>query len=344
MAAMKQLAGPRKQSAKERKAGKPLDFSATPEELAELAEYNRNDVLMTVEIVDRVGLLPPAEQTIWELDQLINERGVHVDVSLLEAGLCIAEEAERELCTQLAELTSGVVTTPKQVPRIRKWLAEQGCALSNLRKGTVADALLEPGLSGPARQLLQLRQGGAGAATTKLPTLRRWTDDRGEPRIRHAYRYHGASSGRFTSLGCQLHNLRKPELEDVRGAIAAVATGSLAEMRRRGFERPLEAVGQIARATIIARPGSRLFIADLNGIEARGAAYVCGDNRVLEQWRTFDRSGRPEDEPYYITGIQTFKQPPAKARKTGKIGDLAFQYQGGVRRLSSYHRGLRDQR
>ena len=31
---MKRLAGPRRQSAKERKAGKPLDFTATPEEIA----------------------------------------------------------------------------------------------------------------------------------------------------------------------------------------------------------------------------------------------------------------------------------------------------------------------
>ena len=185
-------------------------------------------------------------------------------------------------------------------------------------------------MSGPARQLLELRQGGAGAAASKFPTLRRWTDANGEPRIRYAYRYHGASSGRFTSLGCQLHNLRKPELEDVGGAIAAVATGSLAEMRRRGFERPLEAVGQIVRAAIIPKPGTRLFIADLSGIEARKAAYVCGAVRELEQWREFDRSGRPEDEPYYITGIATFRQPPATARKAGKTGALAFQYQGGV--------------
>ena len=50
----------------------------------------------------------------------------------------------------------------------------------------------------------------------------------------------------------------------------------------------------------------------------------------LAQWRTFDRTGRPEDEPYYIAGIATFGQPPAIARKAGKTGHLAFQYQGGT--------------
>src|SRR5262249_48261084 len=79
-----------------------------------------------------------------------------------------------------------------------------------------------------------------------------------------------------------------------------------------------------------AAPGKRLFIADLSGIEARGAAHICGATAELEQWRTFDRTNQPEDEPYYRTGITTFAQPPANARKAGKTGALAFQYQGGI--------------
>ena len=120
---MKRLAGPRRQSAKERKAGAPLDFSATPEELAMLAEYNRIDVLMLMEIVDRVGLLTPEEQALWQLDQRINERGVHLDVNLLETALCLEQEAQREIRSQIAELTDGAVTTPNQRDQILKWLA-----------------------------------------------------------------------------------------------------------------------------------------------------------------------------------------------------------------------------
>jgi DNA polymerase len=121
-------------------------------------------------------------------------------------------------------------------------------------------------LSPQARRLLELRQNGAGAAALKLKTLLRWTDAKSaEPRIRHAYRFHGASSGRFTSMGVQLHNLRKPELENVQSAIEAVQSGSLGEMHRRGFTRPLETIGHITRAVITAAPGKRLFIADLSG-------------------------------------------------------------------------------
>jgi DNA polymerase len=169
VAAMKRLAGPRQQSAKERKAGKPLDFSATPEQLAALAEYNRLDVLMTMEVVECIGLLPPVEQALWELDQQINERGVHVDIGLLETALLLEEAARRELHGQLAESTDGEITAPAQTQRILKRLAAHGCKIANLRKTTVTDALLEPGLDEQARQLLELRQSGAGAAQIRHP-------------------------------------------------------------------------------------------------------------------------------------------------------------------------------
>jgi DNA polymerase bacteriophage-type len=330
VALMKRLAKPRRQSAKERKAGKPLDFSATPEEIVEHAEYNRCDVMMMLDVADRIGLLSAEEQATWELDQVINARGVQVDIMLLEAALLLEQEAKREVRAGIAELTNGVVTTAAQRDRMLAWLAERGCKISNLRKATVAEALLEPKLTASVRRLLELRQQGAGTAALKFATLRRWTAEQGEPRIRFAYRYHGASSGRFTSLGCQLHNLRKPELVDLSGAIAAVKAGSLSELRRRGFERPLDALGQIARAVPIAALMHRLFIADLSGIESRAAASIVGDMRTLEQWRTFDRSGRAEDDLYFITGTTTFHQPPETARKAGKTGELAFQYQGGV--------------
>jgi DNA polymerase len=56
--------------------------------------------------------------------------------------------------------------------------------------------------------------------------------------------------------------------------------------------------------------------------------------------RTFDRTGAPEDEPYFRTGTSTFAQPPETARKAGKTGALAFQYQGGI---IAYRKAARDQ-
>ena len=61
IAAMKRLAKPKKPAKKQKGTGAP-DFSATLEELAILIDYNRADVLMAMEVVDRVRLLPASEQ------------------------------------------------------------------------------------------------------------------------------------------------------------------------------------------------------------------------------------------------------------------------------------------
>ena len=161
-----------------------------------------------------------------------------------------------------------------------------------IRKETVTEALLEPGLSEPAQQLLQLRQDGAGTAALKFSTLRRWTCDDGEPRIYGAYRYHGSSSGRFTSIGVQLHNLRKPELPDVAGAIAAVATGSLKSCAARVCPPAGNGRDSYPRRGM-AGPGRRLFIADLSGIESRGPPILSARSqaRAVARLRSHRQTG-----------------------------------------------------
>jgi hypothetical protein len=206
-------------------------------------------------------------------------------------------------------------------------LAQHGCKVANVQEATLLEALKRANLVPEVRQLIDLRLDGAHAAVNKLTTLRRWVGD--DHRIRQVYRYHGAMPGRFTSLGAQMQNLKKPTIESIATAIDAVSTGSLPCMQER-YERPLAIVGDITRAMVTAAPGHRLFIADLSGIESRGLAWLTNETSKLDQWRKFDRTGNPEDEPYFITGHETFGLAKEKARKPGKTGDLAYGYQGSL--------------
>ena len=105
-----------------------------------------------------------------------------------------------------------------------------------------------PGSRGPGQAIVDAALDGAHA----LATLRQWTDS--EQRIRYVYRYHGAMPGRFTSLGAQVQNMKKPETDDVTAAIEAVRTGDLAHMQAR-YDRPLAIVGDITRALVTPAPG-----------------------------------------------------------------------------------------
>jgi DNA polymerase bacteriophage-type len=152
-----------------------------------------------------------------------------------------------------------------------------------------------------------------------------WTNDN---RIHGAFKYHGASTGRWTSLGVQLQNLKRPLVEDMGAAIEAVATGDFDHLSRL-YPQPMSVVGDIARAAICARPGHRLIAADFSGVESRVTAWLSGQQSKLNQWAEFDRTKNPESEPYFILGHNVCGLPREQAREKGKTADLAFGYMGG---------------
>ena len=100
--------------------------------------------------------------------------------------------------------------------------------------------------------MLELRLGGAQAAVKKIDALfaRAGTDDR----VRGAFRYHGASTGRWACEGFQPQNLKRPVVEDLEAGIAAVATGNY-EYVRKLYPQPLSIVGDCSRSLIVAAPG-----------------------------------------------------------------------------------------
>jgi hypothetical protein len=132
---------------------------------------------------------------------------------------------------------------------------------------------------------------------------------------------------RFTSLCVQVQNLKKPEVENFTAAIDAVRTGSLKHMQSCGYARPLEIIGDISRATVIAASGNRLFDVDLSGIESRGLALLPTSSRSTNG----ENSTKPARKRMNrITSLN--RRPKPRQRHCPKYGngDLAFGYQGGT--------------
>jgi DNA polymerase len=297
------------------------------ERRAQLYAYAKQDVATERALYHRIGFLPPAEQAHWILDATINDRGIYLDRKLLDAAIKIAEAARHEIDEELLSLTAGAVSSINQTAKVLAWLTVNGCTIANLQKDTLQKALNQAEIPPAARRAMELRLDGAHAAALKLHTMRNWMSD--DDRIRGCFRYHGASPGRFTSLGVQAQNMKRPGVKDMPAAIEAVGTGDLNHLRNR-YAQPMSVIGDIARALVCAPAGRKLIIADFSGIESRMTAWVSGQQSKLDQWATFDRSGNPEDEPYHITGHKIFGLPKDRAREPGKTGDLAFGYMGGL--------------
>ena len=126
----------------------------------------------------------------------------------------------------------------------------------------------------PVRRVLELRQGGAQAAVKKIDALLARAGD--DDRIRGAFRYHGAATGRWAGQGYQPQNLKRLTVKDeeLDAAIAAVATGDYEHVRAR-YERPLAIVGECSRPTICSASGHVLIGGDFSSCRIARAGVDC---------------------------------------------------------------------
>jgi DNA polymerase len=183
---MHQMSKPRRPRKDEDPNG--IYFFDDEERLNRLRIYNCRDVEVEREVYDALPPVPPAEQLLWQLNCIINERGFCVDRGLAEAARRVAEAAAPEIDAELANITGGAVSSVNQLGRLQAWLGEQGCPAESLDKKAI-EKLLKTELPPHVQRVLELRLGGAQAAVKKIDALlaRAGSDDR----VRGAFRYHG---------------------------------------------------------------------------------------------------------------------------------------------------------
>ena len=324
------------QVSKPRRARKDENPSGTywfddQERFDRLYSYCAQDVEVARELFHRLPPLSQTEQAIWRLTHQINVRGFHIDRAFAEAARKIAEQAGPEIDQEISEITAGDVTGIAQLARLLSWLHDHGCAIEKLDRKAVEQQLTHDDLAPQVRRVLELRLSGAQAATKKIIALlaRAGADDR----VRGGFRYHGAATGRWSGEGFQAQNLKRPTVDDLDAAIAAVATGDYQHVRSL-YPKPLAVVGDCSRSMICAAPGRILIGADFSAIESRVLAWVAGEQWKLDAYRRFDATHDPTDEPYRVTAGKIFHAEPgnvtSEQRNVGKTCDLAFGYQGGI--------------
>jgi DNA polymerase len=315
-----------------------------PERLHRWGEYCRQDVEVEREIYGRLPPLPAAEQVIWQLSSVINQRGFRVDRAFAEAARKIAQAAAPEIDQELAKITGGVVTGINQIARLLAWLQQQGCTLQNCDKAAIERQLERAEeLPTPVQRVLELRLGGAQAAVKKIDALlaRAGTD----LRVRGGFGYHRCATGRWAGEGFQPQNLKRPVVKDLNAAIAAVATGDYAHVRKL-YPRPLAVIGDCSRSMICAAPEHVLIGADFGAIESRVLAWVAGEDWKLDAYRRYDATHDSRDEPYCILACKMLHVPEGSitsdkpARAYGKTGDLACGYMGGANAIEKFAPGV----
>lgn len=269
----------------------PLLWYDQPNKLDLVYAYCVTDITTQCEFLNSMGPLPPDRQADWLMDRRINERGVRVDIPTLLALSQRRTQAVDDYNATVRRITTshaypmGFVSSVDQVGAIREYLSMRGVVVLDVAKSTVTTLLKRTDVPDDCRRLLECRQQAGKSSLAKLDSFSTFTDTDGL--LRDSLVWHGATTGRYTGRGVQLHNMVRDTLSarDYCTLVDCLATGSDFESRSWDHPRPdivPEIISQALRGLIIPREGNQLLISDFSSIECRVLAWLA-DCRLLLQ-------------------------------------------------------------
>jgi len=271
------------------------------------------------------------EQEFYAIDRRVNDRGLLIDVPLVDAAMAMIKEEQALLRQQTGDLTAGALnTTTKRDKTIDYILQEHGILVDDLTKSTVTELLALPDLEPALRELLLLRQQASSASTAKYKKVRSCLSSDG--RLRGTIQFCGASrTGRDAGRMFQPQNLpsrgllSKPEISY---GVDAVTHG----FHRQFFDNTMLLATSLVRSIVIAPEGKLLYVCDLANIEGRMVSWLVGEYWKLEAFKAFDRKEGPD--LYRLAYAQAFRvehiDVDSFQRSIGKVFELMLGYQGGV--------------
>lgn len=310
-------------------------YGDNPEKFERLYDYCRQDVEVERELDKRLMRLSDYETRVWRLDQKINGRGVRVDLPSIKKAVKLVNAEKQRLDAEMGALTDMAVARCTETQALVKWVREQGVQIDGVAKSDITQLLdNETKLPLVVGKALRLRREAAKSSTAKLTAMR----DRasGDGRVRGCFQYHGATTGRWAHRGIQPGNLPRPRVgitpENVHEMIDMLSNRDLLDMT---YGPVLDAMADCVRGMITAAPGHHLVAVDFSAVEARVLAWLAGEEKVLDIFRTHGKIYEHAAAGIYNKSIDKVSKDE---RQIGKVAVLALGFGGGVGAFQSMAR------
>ena len=301
-----------------------------PEKWELFKKYNQRDVEVEMAIQKRLSKYPVPE-FIWDeyhLDQEINDRGIMLDMDVVENAIAFDEKSKSALMLQMQNLTG--IDNPNSVAQMKEWLSDNGIEAESLGKKDVKNMI--PETNGDIKEALTLRLQLAKSSVKKYQAMQNAVCKDG--RAHGMFQFYGANrSGRWAGRLIQLQNLPQNHMNDLAEARAIVRIGDYDTLQLLYDDIP-DTLSQLIRTAFIARDGYKFIVSDFSAIEARVLAFLAG-----ETWRS--KVFAEGKDIYCASASQMFGVPVEKhginghLRQKGKIAELALGYGGSVGALKS---------
>lgn len=301
-----------------------------PDKWETFKTYNKRDVDVEMAIKQRLSKFPVPD-FVWEeyhLDQEINDRGIMLDMDVVENAIAFDEKSKAELMIAMQNITN--LDNPNSVVQMKQWLSDNGIEAESLGKKDVAAMIKDT--DSDVAAALKLRLQLAKSSVKKYQAMQNAVCKDG--RAHGMFQFYGANrSGRWAGRLIQLQNLPQNHMNDLADARELVRTGDYDSLELLYDDIP-DTLSQLIRTAFIARPRYKFVVSDYSAIEARVLAYLAG-----ETWRS--KVFAEGKDIYCASASQMFGVPVEKhginshLRQKGKIAELALGYGGSVGALIS---------
>ena len=301
-----------------------------PDKWETFKTYNKRDVDVEMAIKQRLSKFPVPD-FVWEeyhLDQEINDRGIMLDMDVVENAIAFDEKSKAELMIAMQNITN--LDNPNSVVQMKQWISDNGIEAESLGKKDVAAMIKDT--DGDVAAALKLRLQLAKSSVKKYQAMQNAVCKDG--RAHGMFQFYGANrSGRWAGRLIQLQNLPQNHMNDLAEARELVRIGDYETLELLYDDIP-DTLSQLIRTAFIARPGYKFVVSDYSAIEARVLAYLAG-----ETWRS--KVFAEGKDIYCASASQMFGVPVEKhginshLRQKGKIAELALGYGGSVGALIS---------
>ena len=300
-----------------------------PDKWSTFIDYNKRDAEVELAIKERVKNFP-VPSFVWNeyhQDQIINDRGIGIDVDFVKATIKIDGESKAKIQEELKALTG--LENPNSVLQMIGWLREHGVTTDSLDKKAVKELLKTADET--TAQVLKLRQQAAKSSVSKYQAMMNCVCKDG--RARGMFQFYGANrTGRWAGRLVQLQNLPQNHLPDLEEARELFRKGDL-EATELLYDTQ-DTLSQLIRTAFVPSEGKKFIVCDFSAIEARVLSHLSG-----ERWRS--KVFEEGKDIYCMSASQMFGVPVEKhgqnseLRQKGKIAELACGYGGSVGALKA---------
>jgi DNA polymerase len=299
----------------------------TKDKIDTLVAYCEQDVRTELSVAETLNAMPDSERRLYQLDQRVNDRGVKVDLDLIERVSKLANSASENIDAEIKRLTNGQVKAATNAMDLTAWLRSYGLQVKSVDKQTVTRMLGMEKLHPIIKQVLRLRQDGAKSSTAKYEAMVNAAN--ADDRMRGLLMYHGAATGRWSGRLVQPQNFPRPqkkqaELDEIIAKLKADE-----DVSEYGAGTVL--ASDLLRSMLIADDGHRLMFADYSAIEARVLAWIAGQTDLVETFRKGGDVYKEMASAIYNVNVESVTDGQ---RQVGKMAILGCGYGMGGKRFA----------